>query len=85
MSYGEQMMLPPDDQGDFDRKPYDVARGDCPSCGSGEVTHLMIGMPTGPEVMEGGPGWVEWVGCVHPGYNRSCGSCGATWTERLDA
>jgi hypothetical protein len=70
-------MLPPDGA---DEAPYDFPRGTCPSCGSGAVIHLVIGMPSGPDVMDGDPEWVQWVGCVHPGYNRECNSCGVTWT-----
>ncbi|QBR91830.1 hypothetical protein EXE57_05735 [Nocardioides euryhalodurans] len=73
------MMLPPDD---VEREPYDVPRGACPACGSDDVTHLVIGLPSGPEAMEGDPDWVHWVGCVHAGFDRECGSCGATWSTR---
>src|SRR5689334_19883128 len=62
------MMLPPED---LEREPYDVPRGACPACGSGDVTHLVIGMPSGPGAMEGDPDWVHWVGCVHPGMTGS--------------
>ncbi len=73
------MMLPPDD---LERAPYGIPRGVCPTCGSGDVTHLVVGMPSGPLVMDGDPDWVQWVGCVHPGFDRECGSCGATWSSR---
>jgi hypothetical protein len=63
-------------------EPYDVLRGTCPSCGSGEVVHLIIGMPSGLDAMSGHPDWVRWVGCLHPGFERECGSCGATWNRR---
>lgn len=76
------MMLPPDD---LEREVYDVPRGICPTCKSGDITHLVIGMPSGPEAMEGDPGWVHWVGCVHPGFDRTCGACGATWSSTSPA
>src|SRR4051794_39020348 len=76
------MMLPPDD---LEREPYHVPRGICPTCGSGDITHLVIGLPTGPDVMTGDPDWVRWVGCVHPGYNRECTSCGSTWSAQAAA
>lgn len=72
-------MLPPDD---LEGEPHDVPRGACPECASGDVTHLVIGMPAGPGAMEDDPDWVRWVGCVHPGFDRECGSCGATWSNR---
>jgi len=74
------MMLPPGVGDDTVSAPYDVPRGTCPACGSGKVTHLVIGMPSGPAAMDGSPAWVSWVGCVHPGYNRECNSCGTTWS-----
>jgi hypothetical protein len=30
-----------------------------------------------------GPDWVEWLGCVHPGYDRRCALCGQAWTESV--
>jgi hypothetical protein len=60
---------------------HDIARDTCPFCGSSEVTHLVIGMPAGPDAGAGDPEWVAWVGCVHPGYTRRCESCGSTWTR----
>lgn len=63
-----------------DSSSYSLPRGTCPSCESGDVAHLVIGMPTGPEEWGSGPAWVEWVGCVHPGHDRRCQSCGHTWT-----
>ncbi len=65
------MMLPPDD---LKCEPYVVPGAACPACGSSDVTHLVIGLPSGPEVMEGDPdwvNWVNWVGCVHPGLTGS--------------
>jgi hypothetical protein len=64
-----------------DPEPYDVPRGTCPECGSGAVRHHVIGMPAHPEVMETAPAWVEFEGCVHPGYTRSCRACGLHWTD----
>ena len=67
-----------EDDGD---DPVAASRGTCPSCGSGEVTHLAIGMPDAEAFDEDVPEWVERVGCIHPGYDRSCASCGATWVD----
>ena len=64
--------------------PYDVPRGTCPRCGSDQVVHLVIGMPATPEEFGSGPDWVSWVGCIHPGFDRSCADCGHTWDARLD-
>lgn len=77
----DPMMLPP---GDEPSEPYTVARGVCPSCGSDEVVHLVIGMPSGPDAGSDDPDWVNWVGCVHPGFDRECNSCGATWSARTE-
>lgn len=71
------MMLPPDDS---EQKVVNVPRGICPECGSGEVMHLLIGMLLMEECATSQQDWVRVVGCVHPGYNRECASCGATWT-----
>lgn len=79
MGASSRMMLPPVDGA---HEPYDVPRGTCPSCGSGEVVHLIIGMPSGPDAGSGDPDWVRWVGCMHPGFERECSSCGATWNRR---
>ena len=59
-------------------EPYDVPRGTCPDCGSRAVKHLVTGYLEDPESMESTPAWVEWVGCLHPGYNRQCRRCGLT-------
>jgi hypothetical protein len=61
---------------------YDVPRGTCPACGSGEVIHLVIGMPSDADVLRGLPEWVQLVGCVHPGWERECAACGARWSVR---
>lgn len=58
---------------------YDERRDTCPKCASTEVRHLIIGMPSGPDDMDGSPEWVSWVGCIDPGFNRECGSCGYQW------
>ena len=58
---------------------YDVPRGTCPRCGTDQVVHLVIGMPASPGDFGSGPDWVSWVGCVHPGFDRSCAECGLTW------
>lgn len=73
------MMLSPGGTGADDVTPYDLPRGSCPVCGSGAVRHLVIGLPADPEAVTGTPTWVEWVGCVHPGYDRECEQCGLTW------
>ena len=78
------MMLPPDEFDEVEIEPYDVPRGVCPRCGSSEVRHIVIGLPAGPEVMEGTPEWVAWVGCDHPGYDRECHPCGLAWTSPHD-
>ncbi|GAA0969990.1 hypothetical protein ENKNEFLB_03888 [Nocardioides aquaticus] len=55
---------------------YDVPRGSCPRCGSGEVTHVLAGLPVGPVET---PSWVAWVGCMPPGHDRACAECGLRW------
>ena len=72
------MMAPPDEL--RGHEPYRRRRGTCPRCGRRDVTHLVIGMPAGPDVGAGDPDWVEWVGCMHPGHDRECGHCGNVWT-----
>ena len=74
------MMAAPGEFGTSDLEPYEVTRGACPRCGGTEVRHLIIGLPAGPEDMESTPEWIDWVGCVHPGFNRECESCQLTWT-----
>lgn len=78
------MMLPPELCEDVEYPPYDVPRGTCPRCGSADVRHLIIGMPSGPAVMDSTPEWVVWVGCLHPGYGRACDQCGLVWTVYRD-
>jgi len=72
--------FPDGDDGWGEREPYSVERGTCVFCGSGEVVHLVIGMPLGPVDPDLHPEWVHWVGCIHPGYARECRTCGARWT-----
>jgi hypothetical protein len=73
-------MLLTSDELDRQVELYDLPRGICPRCGSGDVWHLWIGMPALPGSMDATPDWVEWVGCVHPGHDRECDTCGLTWT-----
>lgn len=73
------MMIPPGGIDADEAMPYDLPRGRCPSCDASEVRHLVIGLPGAPEAMTSTPSWVEWVGCVHPGYDRECEQCGLTW------
>lgn len=75
-------MLPPEVASDA--SVYPLQRGICPSCASRDVVHLVIGMPAGPDDWGSGPAWVEWVGCLHPGYTRRCANCEATWTGERD-
>jgi ribosomal protein S27AE len=75
------MMYPLNDHlDDSSSVPYDIPRGTCPRCGSAEVRHLVIGMPTGPGAFDTTPDWVTWVGCMHPGHDRECARCGTAWT-----
>lgn len=53
-------------------------RGTCPDCGSGEVFHDMLGMPT-MEAVQSAPPWVSF-GCVPTFRDRHCGDCGAQWS-----
>lgn len=57
-------------------------RGTCPSCGSGEVTHILFGLPADPGAE---PEWVSFGGCVIDGIprNRLCESCGHEWTSSI--
>jgi hypothetical protein len=66
--------------GDSDQ-PYDVARGTCWRCGSGEVRHHIMGMPSSPEAMDRAPDWVEWHAHRQPGFTRSCQACGQRWSD----
>ena len=61
---------------------YDVPRGTCPRCSTDQIVHLVIGMSTSDEVTTD-EDWVSWVGCIHPGFDRSCAECGLTWDSRL--
>jgi hypothetical protein len=73
------MMSPPDEFAGDAVESYDSPRGTCPRCGGGEVRHLIIGLPAGPEPMSRTPTWVDWVGCSHPGHDRECDTCGLLW------
>jgi hypothetical protein len=73
-------MFPPSELDRHVIEPYDVPRGTCPRCGSGDVQHLLVGMPAWPESMDRTPDWVEWVGCIHPGHDRECDHCGLAWS-----
>jgi rRNA maturation protein Nop10 len=55
-------------------------RGTCPRCGSGDVIHVVHGMPA-PFELEWAPQWVEFAGCVVDGEltTRRCDHCGARW------
>lgn len=53
-------------------------RGTCPRCGSGDVVHSLIGMPT-LEAMETAPEWVSFPGCVAVGPDRACLACDHEW------
>lgn len=52
----------------------------CPACGSGDVTHVDVGMPADPEEA---PPWVQFGGCVINGgeKTRSCAACHHAWSE----
>lgn len=61
------------------QEPCDAVRGTCPRCGTADVLRLVIGMPAQPGDGGTAPDWVRWVGCVHPGHDRECRSCGTRW------
>ena len=75
-------ILPPDMWDRGEPVEYDVPRGTCPRCGTDQIVHLVIGMPTSADPRTG-PDWVSWVGCIHPGFDRSCAECGLTWDSGL--
>lgn len=56
----------------------DEPRGTCPTCGSGDVIHVLFGFPVGVDTL---PSWVRLGGCVIEGavYNRACEACGHEW------
>lgn len=58
----------------------DVIRGRCLRCGSPQVTHHLLGMPT-PESFESAPDWVDF-GCTWAFPNRTCERCGHAWAIR---
>lgn len=75
------MMLPPKEAGP--QVSHMFSRGTCPRCGAADVFHLVIGLLPGPLPPET-PDWFVPVGCVHPGYERECRSCGLEWTPTAD-
>lgn len=56
----------------------DEPRGSCPTCGSGEVIHVLFGFPAQPAAL---PTWVRLGGCVIEGQvlDRACDACGHEW------
>lgn len=54
-------------------------RGRCPRCGSGEVVHLLAGMPTEPPSPDIVPPWVRMIGCSPKPWDRCCEDCKHTW------
>ena len=79
------MMILPSDGDAAAVQSYDLPRGTCPVCGSGDVRHLVIGLPADPEPAASSPQWVDWVGCLHPGYDRECDGCGFQWDSEGSA
>ena len=79
------MVISLGDEDADDVTAYDLPRGTCPACGGGQVRHLVIGLPADPEPLTSTPPWVEWVGCLHPGYDRECDRCGAQWESEDSA
>lgn len=56
-------------------------RDSCPVCGSGQVTHIVLGMP-GPLEVATAPPWVDFAGCiVHSDEDRACDACGHRWVS----
>lgn len=54
-------------------------RGSCPACGSGQVIHVVMGMPV-LDAMEKAPPWVRFAGCVPSSdLDRWCEDCGHEW------
>ena len=53
-------------------------RGTCPSCGSGEITHVLCGFPANPNTE---PEKVRSCGCIMHGepQDRECSVCGHNW------
>ena len=78
------MMLPPDGREPLRPARYDVPRGTCPRCGTDQVVHLVIGMPSQSDDARIEPTWATWIGCRHPGFDRSCAECGHTWDSGLE-
>lgn len=57
-------------------------RGTCPFCGSGQVHHEVLGMPT-VDAVESAPPWVSF-GCVWGPWDRRCESCERSWTAGVE-
>lgn len=72
-------MLPPSDEAPV---RYDAERGTCPVCGSGDVSHRVVGLLSGPPAPDV-PEWVALVGWCHLGHDRECRACGQGWTDRM--
>jgi hypothetical protein len=80
----EPIALPPNREELWPGVPYEVPRGTCPRCGSDQVVHMIIGLlASGPDRLRV-PSWACLLGCVHPGFDRSCAECGHTWDSGLD-
>jgi hypothetical protein len=58
---------------------YSEERGTCPTCGSGQVTHVQFGLFMGDAGSL--PEWVDLGGCEIPEepHDRICQSCGHSW------
>lgn len=64
--------------GDEPAPPYTEPRGTCPECGSGQVTHHLLGAAD-PRTEPADPSWIEWHGCIPSFGDRSCEECDAIW------
>ena len=55
-------------------------RGACPRCGSGQILHVVFGLPA-PGAFDDSPPWVTDGGCVIYGHptNRYCPACELDW------
>lgn len=58
-------------------------RGTCPSCGSGDVTHILYGLRATLEPL---PYWVRLGGCsiTEQNTDRYCNACGHRWEAEWD-